>query len=400
MAYDPDLTNAQFPMEKLPESVRANYTPIGYNLEPELKISIKVPSSKSLHSISSPSEESSYVQDTFLNFAKSFHRTTLGHASYIDMSGITPRDYALVNLGQDTGRSLRNWVLPEMKIAKNGYQYRERFALAVFADIPVSDLHITKFDANAKTLLSEGIHRKEFETSNDSGLTSRNSFEKFRQIQDLPDFFQEINPDELYVIKAWMTSRTSFLSMTQVPGTGLYALCEHCCDITKYTTANFEQFINGGRQDPEWETEIKGFYGVDNRLESEKGQMEIIEILFRDIFNRMSTINPDVTTHTLSKMERAKAHTSDFYYPVSLYKDAEHKNNPISKHLDGVRICAGLAHAFTHAIRPQEVTSDSYLPRMISLASTMPNPKNILNTSELEKHVANLNKYSDAYKIG
>jgi hypothetical protein len=384
-------------MEKLPEAIRSHYTPVGYDLEPELKISIATPPSKIIHDSAKPSDaEAKYIQKTFLDFAKSFHRNAFGSESYIDSAGATPRDYALVNLGQDTGCNFGNWVVPQMTIARNGYQYRERFALAVFSGKPLSTIGIANFDANAKTLLSEGIHRKEFETGGDSQITNINSFETFRQVANLPEFFHEIDSEDLYVIKAWMTSRSSFLTLTRIPNSQIFALCEHCCDITKYTTANFEQFINNGHQDPEWETEVKGFYGQDNRLNSEQGQIELIDTLFKDIYTRFKTINPDIATHDLSKMERAKAHTSKFYSPVSVYKDVPERNNPMAKLLNNLGICSGLAHAFTHAIKAKDVTDVSYLPRMIGLATSMPNPNSILDNTALIKHIT-----SDlsAYKV-
>lgn len=400
MSYDPDLSAAQFPMERLPEAIRSHYTPVGYDLEPELKVSVNTPSHLLIRSaLSKDDPESDYIQTAFLAFAKSFHRNALGEESYIDASGVTPRDYALVNLGQDTGRRYGGWVLPQMDVTNNGYQYRERFALSVFNGKPLQEVGITNFDTNAKTLLSNGVHRKEFETEVDFRDTDKDTFESFRQIKNLPDFFHSINADNLYVIKTWMTSRTSFITLTRIPNTQLFALCEHCCDITRYTTANFEQFIDGGRKDPEWETEIKGFFGTDPRLSTEQGQMELIEALFTDIYGRMKLINPDITTNDLSKMERAKDRTAKFYAPVSVYKDISGKNTPFTKHFESVGVCPGLAHAFVHAVRSKDITNPTFLPRIIGLAKAMPDPKDILDSAALKKHTLSGETYHPAYNV-
>lgn len=388
MAYDPDLNAAKLPWDVIPESVKSHFTPIGYDLEPELKFAITIPRELQVQDASKAGTRAfPHIQQTFLNLAKSFQRTTPGQFSFIDANGINPRDYALVNLGQDEGRKVANMVLPLMTMAKNGYQYRERFAVPVFSGTPLEYLRIKNYDANAKTLLSQGQHRREFETHNDSSITPFNSFDKFRQIPNLPDFFQGVNTDHMYVIKAWMTSRSSLITLSQVPSTGLYALCEHCCDITRYTTGNFEVFINDGRLDPEWETEIKGFYGHDPRLASEAGQKELIDIVFADITRRFQAVSPNLSLNELSKMERARDLTDAFYAPTSNFAPYQYTNNPITPYLESVGAPLGLSHAFTQAVTARSATSEANLPRIVTLAAHMPNPIIFVDRQALNRHI-------------
>ena len=389
MAYDEDPAAAKFPWEAIPNSaiMRSQFTPVGFDLEPELKFSINLPRKVLVQSAATSSKPSTYIQNAFLALAKTFQRPAPHEYSFIARDGMSPRNYILTNLGQDTGRKFGNWVLPELEIHRNGYQYRERFAIPVFAGLPYNEIICTNYDANAKTLLSEGQHRKEFETKNDPEINPTNSFNKFRQQPNVPEFFQHISPDDLYVIKTWLTSRSTFFSLSQIPGTGLLALCEHCCDVTRYSTGNFDHFINGGKDDPEWETEVKGFYGHDPRLHSEDGQVELIDIIFADIYRRFKDVTPDISLNELSKMERARILTEAFHAPSSNYRDYTMTNNPIAQHLSNVGATVGLSHAFLQAITARKAVDAAHLPRIVSLAAHMINPFDLVDAQALQRHI-------------
>lgn len=380
MAYDFNHSESVFPWELLPAGIRNQVTPVHGNLEPEAKFQIHLPqrlnTGKTEEEIRE--QELTHIADKFLGIMKSFHRVDdPTRYSFLDeQNGFIPNNYALVNLGQDTGAKIGPLVLPTMHVARNGYQYRERFAY-FFDQDPVNNQQINQVDANAKTLLSIGGHRKEFETCGSPDINLTNCFDHFRQLQGVPDFFRGISQEQMYVAKTWMTSRGSIYSLTRVPGTDVYALLHHCTDLTKYTAVSFENFI--GKTDPEWETEVKAFYGDDPRLMTEKGQISLIDILFKDIKSRISSVCPNIRPASSSKMERAHVHTEHAYAdPI----DQARGNRVFGKVIDSYG--SGISRAFAQAVTTKIVQRDK-LQALGLLALEMPDPRRLIDTSALNR---------------
>lgn len=371
MAYDVETDTASFPTEQFTHLVNMSaYTPIGYNLEPELKFSLPItkPKTVSIHTsyrkdmlVEREEQQAFYL---FRQLAKSFNHAAKEGMSTIDRNGAHPRDYILVSLGQDTLSHL-----PTLKIRQCGHQYRERFALSIVS----GSAHTAKYEANAKTLLSEsqnGRHRQEFEIT--CGTPSQ-SYQTFRQIADLPEFFHEIDPDTLFVDSICMTARSCFFSLTHIQETGIAVLLEHSCDISRFTTPHTDVFTNK-HLDCEWESEVKGFYGEDDRLNSREGQQELVNMLFSHLQERMSQKVKGLSLNTKSKMERAAISVSDYY----------EKNGPSSIHSSILKgYCAdrniplGLAYSLAQRIRARDIYSK--IPTSLKfLVSDMPEPENIL----------------------
>jgi len=367
MAHDVELKDATFPFERVPQPIDISlYTPMGHDLEPELKVAIHP---RNIHPLNHNNPLA--VRPVFQSLAETFNCSSREGFSVIDLSGVTPRDYVLVSLGQDTLNAL-----PTMRIRQEGLQYRERFALTVFA----KDVAITNHDANAKTLLSsldEGNHRKEFEVA--CGSPSE-IFHTFRQIPNLPVFFNEIDPDSLYIDSVCMTSRTSFFSLTHIPGTKLMATLEHCCDVSAHATPNLDVFVNK-KPDFEWETEVKGFYGYDPRLETEQGQSELVNILFKNLVGKFRRVSTDISVNTHSKMERAANSIDGFYLSKGPFRHYSSKNSPFVIHCHKNEIPVGLAYAVTQKVKAIDVheTPD----RLIALASALPDPEKMLDSGPL-----------------
>ncbi|MBE2191827.1 MAG: hypothetical protein IAE63_06575 [Alphaproteobacteria bacterium] len=378
MAHDVKIGSANFPLEELNHLADTSvFTPIGYDLEPELKFSILNP-----HNIRAirPTTQTPYsnlgYQGRFTQIMDAFNNAAINDPtkgsffSIIDANGITPRDYVLVSLGQDT----HGKTMPTYSFRQEGFQYRERFAVKAFGNNP----EIIDCDACAKTLLSslkEGRHREEFERACSS---PRTTYQEFRQIPNLPEFFHKIDPKTLFVDSVCLTSRTSFFSLTHIPGTNILALLEHSCDVSRFATPFVDAFI-GTVDDIEWEAEIKGFYGTDQRLPTKKGQIELVNKLFDHLTPKMEQANSGIKRNTNSKMERAAQSVHEHYLESFVRRSERQINQRQTNYCNRNNIPLGLAHALGMRVSALSIHEDPRL--LIKLAQAMPDPRTFLNTN-------------------
>ncbi|MDY0028864.1 MAG: hypothetical protein RBR86_02865 [Pseudobdellovibrionaceae bacterium] len=383
MAHDIELSDARFPLEQFAHLADTTmFTPMKFDLEPELKLALPQRFTN-VHSLNEAQakymkqgakDDLRQIAAHYNALIATFNNASGGQgASVLDANGPTPRDYVLVSLGQDTLR-----LFPTASIRDQGLQYRERFAVKVFGKETGS---ITNHDANAKSLLSHGPMRKEFEVAC-TGPT--NSFHEFRQIQGLPEFFHTIDPSTLYVDAVCLTSRTSLFSLNHIPGTNLLALLEHCCDISRFSTPNLDVFTSD-HFDREWETEVKGFYGVDQRLETEEGIKELVQTLFSHLEDRLKQAVPGIKVNTLSKMERASKSVDEFYMTHGPLRHIEERSRLLYRYCASTEIPMGLAYALSQRVSALEIHNNP--DRLYNLAAAMPNPETLIRLPQKAQHV-------------